>query len=287
MESPIIDVDFLAKETFALSEALKGSHQFDQVDFFNEFEQEEVLESPILEESIVTPKNEDIVDSAPFPTGTGLVFCLDQSVSTFCVRGVQTHNINQTIHDLMCEDENLLKRLKIRDKQDLSNVHYFETKSIEQAEIISEYIINRRFPIHEEMVCNLSDPGFSWWYESNDNGFNVFFKAQSVNRDTDYVRLGPIGDRRIAAKKLAMCESLLKKYFSIAEYSSTEKSFEIRAVNPTDKNYLMFKNIFENGSYHFDFDKTSLCLEHQRLALFLEEIAVVRGFWISIEQLLI
>jgi hypothetical protein len=276
MESPTIDVDFLAKETFALSEALKGREDFGQADFF-----EEVTPAPVMETI-----EEEIVDSAPFPVSTGLVFKIDNSSSTFCVRGIKTFNINETIHDLMCEDEKLLKRLKIRDKEELANVHYFETKSIEQAEIISEYIINRRFPVHEEMVCNLSDPGFSWWYEGTESGCKVYFKAQSVERDTDFIRLGPIGDRAIAANKLALCEGLFRKFFSIAEYSSTEKSFEVKAVNPQDANFLKFREIFERGQFNFELETTDLSLDHQRLVLFLEELAVVRGFWISVEDLL-
>jgi hypothetical protein len=303
MESPVIDVDFLAKETFALSEALKGSEEFGQASFFDDFnlksessntkteiEVEPEIEQALFDESEKELEIEEEVyqeaDSAPFPVSTGLVFKIDQSSSTFCVRGLKTLNINETIHDLMCEDEKLLKRLKIREREELSNVHYFETTSIEQAEVISEYIVNRRFPIQEEMVCNLSDPGFSWWYESIDSGFKVFFKAQSVEREKDFIRLGPIGDRLIASTKLASCEGLLRKFFSIAEYSSTEKSFEIKSVNAMDENFLMFKNIFENGKFDLEFNSVELSLEHQRLALFLEEVAAVRGFWISIEELL-
>lgn len=299
MESPIIDIDFLAKETFALSEALKGSEEFGQPSFFDDFTlKSKNTNVEIQNETQVETRDEeeyDIeieefvtedADSAPFPVSTGLIFKIDQNDSTFCVRGLKTLNINETIHDLMCEDEKLLKRLKIRDREELSNVHYFETNSIEEAEVISEYIVNRRFPINEEMVCNLSDPGFSWWYESTDSGFKVFFKAQSVERDQEFIRLGPIGDRLIASSKLASCEGLLRKYFSISEYSSTDKSFEIQSVNANDENFLKFRNIFENGKFDLEFDTTDLSLEHQRLTLFLEELAAVRGFWISIEELL-
>ena len=278
MESPTIDIDFLAKETLALSEALKGREDFGQTHFsFDEVQRPAIIEQ-------VAPIQDN--DTTPFPISTGLVFKIDHSSSTFCVRGIKSLNINETIHELMNEDENLLKRLKIREKEELARVHYFETKSIEQAEIISEYIINRRFPIHEEMVCNLSDPGFSWWCESGESSLKVYFKAQSVERDTDFIRLGPIGDRGIAAVKLALCEGLVKKLFSIAEYSSTEKSFEIKAVNPKDENFLKFKNIFEKGQFDFDINEDELSLEHQRLGVFLEELAVVRGFWISVEELI-
>ena len=299
MESPIIDIDFLAKETFALSEALKGSEEFNQVSFFDDFNlksenpnteieldielEVDSIESQI-DQSIENDNSE--ANSAPFPVSTGLVFKIDQSDSTFCVRGLKTLNINETIHDLMCEDEKLIKRLKIRGKEELSNVHYFETSSIEQAEVISEYIVNRRFPRQEEMVCNLSDPGFSWWFESSNSGFKVYFKAQSVERNEEFTRLGPIGNSLIASTKFASCEALLRKYFSIAEYSSTEKSFEIKSVNGNDENFLKFRNIFEHGNFDLDFNSIDLSLEHQRLALFLEELAAIRGFWISIEELL-
>ncbi|OUR96413.1 hypothetical protein A9Q84_08660 [Halobacteriovorax marinus] len=283
MESPNIDIDFLAKETLALSEALKGSHGFGQTSLFDDsFTFSRVHESveipPVVEEQLP--------DISPFPISTGLVFKIDAGVSTFCVRGIVTHDINESINEVMGGNEALSRKLKIQSRSDLSNVHYFETDSIEHAEIIAEYIVNKRFPVHEEMVCNLSDPGFSWWLESNEQGLKVFFKAQSVERDEEYLRLGPIGDRGIAALKFAKCEGLLRKVFSIAEYSSTEKSFEMCPVRSGDLNYEMFRDIFEIGQFNFDFSQLDLTLEDRRLVLFLKEIAAVRGFWISVEEIL-
>lgn len=287
MESPHIDIDFLAKETLALSEALKGTQDFGQPSLFDgDF----LFSKPYSEvhenESVSHNLEKEIFEESPFPNSTGLVFKIDSGVSTFCVRGIVTHDINETINIVMEDDETLNKKLKIKCRSDLSNVHYFETESIEHAEIISDYIVNRRFPVHEEMVCNLSDPGFSWWLESNDEGLKVYFKAQSVERDQEFVRLGPIGDRGIAAQKFAKSEGLLRKIFSISEYSSSEKSFEMKPFRTKDINYQNFRDIFELGQFNFDFSQSDLTLEDRRLVLFLREIAAVRGFWISIEDIL-
>ncbi|GEM_PF-1562048 len=351
MDSPNIDIDFLAKETMALSEALKGSEDFGQPSLFDEnfqFSREEGFlinndeelpktiteinsneihqekEDPEIEatpvnvevlaaesEDLMTeddslfdvklPQEVDIsfeaqevyeedleeeIDDSPFPQSPGIIFKIDAGISTFCVRGVLCHNINDSVHGVMNDENGSWKKLKIRDREDLSGIHYFETASIEQSEMIAEYIINKRFPIQEEMVCNLSDPGFSWWLENNDNGMKVYFKAQSVERDQQFMRLGPIGDRGIASLKFLKCEALLRRLFSISEYSTSDKSFEIKPTNLNDDNFLNFKDIFEKGEFNFEFDPAELTLEQQRLVIFLREIAAVRGFWLSIEEIL-
>ncbi|CBW27464.1 hypothetical protein BMS_2685 [Halobacteriovorax marinus SJ] len=343
MDSPNIDIDFLAKETLALSEALKGSEDFGQPSLFDgdfQFERGEdfllrsdrsvdqssedktsrkeeieievkVKESSAqeveddtalcdslfevqlpqdvdIEFSSVLEEEEEIVDEQEelFPMSPGLIFKIDAGISTFCVRGVLCHNINESVHGVMNNENDSWKKLKIREREELSGIHYFETASIEQSEMIAEYILNKRFPLQEEMVCNLSDPGFSWWLESNDEGMKIYFKAQSVERDTQFTRLGPIGDRGIASLKFLKCESMLRRLFSISEYSTTEKSFEVRPINSKDNNYLNFKDIFEKGEFNFEFSSSELTLEQQRLVIFLQEIAAVRGFWISVEEIL-
>lgn len=349
MDSPNIDIDFLAKETMALSEALKGSEDFGQPSLFDEnfqFSREEGFlinngqdlseekphetpveikqEKKIMEEetqfvesevvssnfqetesdddslfdvklpqeiSIEFEAQEDFneqgpVEETPFPQTPGIIFKIDAGISTFCVRGVLCHNINDSVHGVMNDEDGSWKKLKIRDREELSGIHYFETDSIQQSEMIAEYIINKRFPIQEEMVCNLSDPGFSWWLESNDNGMKVYFKAQSVERDKQFMRLGPIGDRGISSLKFLKCEGLLRRLFSISEYSTSDKSFEIKPTNLNDDNFLNFKDIFEKGEFNFEFDPAELTMEQQRLVIFLQEIAAVRGFWLSVEEIL-
>jgi len=287
MESPHIDIDFLAKETLALSEALKGSEEFGQPSLFDgDFNLSKKTEQVHENEFDSDLHQENSFDASPFPSSTGLVFKIDSGANTFCVRGIVTHNINDTIKEVMDDDQGLNKKLKIKSRADLSLVHYFETESIEHAEIISDYIVNKRFPIHEEMVCNLSDPGFSWWLDSNEEGLKIFFKAQSVERNEEFVQLGPIGDRAIAALKFSQCEKLLRKAFSISEYSSSEKSFEMKPFSTDDLSYQNFRDIFELGQFNFDFNDSDLTLEDRRLVLFLQEVAAVRGFWISIEEIL-
>ncbi|PIK16549.1 hypothetical protein [Halobacteriovorax sp. JY17] len=301
MDSPYIDIDFLAKETMALSEALKGSEDFGQPSLFDgdfQFSKNEEVVVEVSEESSFDEKlpQEIAIDfeeegvehslESVFPVSPGLIFKIDSGVSTFCVRGILCHNINESVHSVMNDEEGSWKKLKINDREELSGIHYFETSSIEQSEMIAEYILNKRFPIQEEMVCNLSDPGFSWWLESNENGMKVYFKAQSVERDQQFMRLGPIGDRGISSLKFSKCEGLLRRLFSISEYSTSDKSFEIKPFNLNDSNFLNFKDIFEKGEFNFEFDPADLTVDHQRLVIFLQEVAAVRGFWISVEEIL-
>ena len=42
-------------------------------------------------------------------------------------------------------------------------VHWFECESYSQAQIIVDQMMNRRFPYEDEAICNISDPGATWW----------------------------------------------------------------------------------------------------------------------------
>ena len=75
MELLGLDLDLLAKETLELNNSLRGQFHFD---FENQNQFDDLL----------TGKFE-------YPAKPGLVYRVDQSRSTFCVRGVSTFNIRE------------------------------------------------------------------------------------------------------------------------------------------------------------------------------------------------
>lgn len=226
-----------------------------------------------------------------YPESSGVIYKVDNGMSTFCVRGFTTSNIAKAFKDLNSISSQKRSTLKLSAEDSLEDVFFFKTKSVELAEAIKEQIINRRFPHQEDAVCNISDPGFSWWMnpgEKKSDGsysgkFEIFFKAHSINRMEEYVQLGPIGDGAIAALRMNQARTLLRSSFPISEYSCDEKSFQVASQKPDHLSFLSFKNIFLLGENNTELENFPDNSVGRALYYYFHELAIVRKFWIEVK----
>jgi hypothetical protein len=349
MESTQFDMDFLAKETFALTEALRVESSEYQVeinqdrDFLHKSTiiANKALEEQYLDLDLEVELEEDVVDNAitdlppvpdiefteysffpdiittipelprfiesqqehfeeedlhadegllvsstTYPEGPGIVFRLDAGVATFCVKGISTPNIAESFELLEEGNEEISKELKISDLSDIDNLYYFETKTIELANSIRENHINRRFPIEEELVCNISDPGFSWWFSEEDFGFQIFFKSHGLNRAEKYLRLGPIGDSQVAVMRFKQAETLIRSFFPVNDFVCTSKTFAVSTVKPNNLSYRILKDMFVNGINETSINQFPASSLGRTLYNYFQEVATLRGFWIYLEDLI-
>ncbi len=215
------------------------------------------------------------------PNSPGVIFRIDSGKNTFCVRGFSTDNIKFQLDALEFESNKLmlLKANSISDK-----IYFFETKTYEVAEMIKDQIINRRFPLQEDSVCNISDPGYSWWMDISPGRFEIFFKSHAVNREEKFLKLGPIGDAKIAMIRLNQAHALLRSAFPLSEYSCSEKSFAVSCSKPDHSSFIAFQNIFsrgENNSLPENFPENTI---GKTLYCYFLEIATLRKFWIDVES---
>lgn len=185
---------------------------------------EKVEESLPLEKQI-SLMDIPVVDSVPH--APGVIYRIDLGANTFCVRGFSTDNINLQLKAL-AHEPNKLMLLKATSLED--QVFFFETKTYEVAEMIKDQIINRRFPLQEDAVCNISDPGYSWWMDITPGRFEIFFKSHAINREEKFLKLGPIGDAKIAMIRLNQAHALLRSSFPLSEYSCSEKSLVVASL---------------------------------------------------------
>ena len=83
----------------------------------------------------------------------GLWFRLKRSGDTFLV---QTK---------VCESLSLVSdQLAISEDEAFSSWFWWEIDSIDVANYVSAQMKAKRFSLFEERVCNLGDPGLSWWF---------------------------------------------------------------------------------------------------------------------------
>ena len=298
-----LSLDLLLQETLALTEYLRGgganSHKSHseaiQDSFFDSLGEDDDflldladnLTSDIAVNPVPVFPIADLLPQERFlPETFGIIYKIDNGSSTFCVRGYSTSNIREAFKELTNLESAKRIILKLDPSSNCDSVEFFETKSLELAEAVREQIINRRFPHQEDSLCNLSDPGFSWWMDIDKNcsdRFEIFFKSHGINRADDYIQLGPIGDGSVAALRMNQARTLLRSSFPISEFSCDDKSFTVASSKPDHLSFISFKNIFLEGVNHTELENFPDNGVGRTLYYYFHELAIVRKFWIEVK----
>lgn len=249
----------------------------------------EIHNFPESEEEIekLTDLAQSEVDEVP--ASAGVLYHIQRSTSIFVVRTLASKNLQEDFKRISDSPEDYPSlRLIDGEKNSLQDLRYFSVEDFSQAEIIHDQISNRRFPIYEERMCNLSDPGFSWWMFKSKTGFHVSFNL-SVNSGENTVKLGPLGDQQLATKTFIGFAELLDKSglpFNVQN--------EINRIQFSEgDSFLMseFQDLFELGVIGEGMTKLfKLLAKRKQSAIDLEttwfyfqELAALRRFWIQIE----
>jgi hypothetical protein len=255
MEETTIELDFLSQATFDLTASAK--------EFRDPFEG-------------FFPKIPEM------PPTAGIVYRIDEGLSTFCIRGIPCTNLFELSKEIENEDPSLLQKLKV-ESAPLEGLYFYETGSLELAEVVVDQMMNRRFPLEEDLLCNLSDPGFSWWMNLLPDGFDIYFSSHGLGRAERFVRLGPMGDRSIASHRLNSAAGLLRQSFPVREMYCDEKVFSVRPVGTDHLNFQILKNIFLKGENPTKEEGFKGFESGRTLYYFFKEVGVLRKFWLEIE----
>lgn len=224
-----------------------------------------------------------------FPEEPGIIYHVQKTKSVFVVRTFVSQNIRQDFTQILEKPEDYPSlRLLEGGLEDLAHrLKFFIVEEASQAEIIHDQIHNRRFPMYEEMMCNISDPGFSWWLTKKLKGFQLSFTMSVASDDT--IKLGPLGDREIAIRNFQSLETLI-----------TSAGIEMNIQNETNRvqftdceEFILeeLKDVFEFGvitETMTDLFKILSKQTHDASALqttwfYLQELAAMRRFWIQIQ----
>lgn len=310
MDQNDLSLDLLLQETLALTEYLHVSTPLkseqapaqttflrveDDADYlidladsiiYDERDSSEISEK-CLEMQAASPK----FNISSYPKTPGVIYKIHNGTSTFCVRGYTTHNIQEAFIDLLDLESTKRPILKMEESDNSETVLYFETSTFELAEAVREQVVNRRFPHQEDAVCNISDPGFSWWMDESshsENGikqgrFEIFFKSHGINRADKYIQLGPIGDGSVAALRMNQAKSLLRSSFPISEFSCDDKSITVASQKPDHLGFISFKNIYLEGINNTTLENFPDNSMGRTLFYYFHELAIVRKFWIEVK----
>lgn len=231
--------------------------------------------------------------SAPvemLPDGPGIIYHLQRSPSIFVMRTFVSANIR--------EDFNLIKNrpedypsLRLIDTEEgiLTNkLRFFPVDNRFQAEIIHDQLNNRRFPVNEETMCNLSDPGFSWWLTKNPSSFQLSFTL-SISMEGSSIKLGPLGDQQLAVKSFQSFERLIQE--AGIEFEIQNEMSRVQFGNGEDFLREDLQDLFEFGVISEGLSDIFKILskhssDHSLLEtnwFYLQEVAAMRRFWIQIQ----
>jgi hypothetical protein len=223
------------------------------------------------------------------PKGPGLIYHLQKSSSLFVIRSMVSRNIWQDYQRILEAPENYpsLRLLEGGQEAVEKKLRFFILDNYLQAEIIHDQVANRRFPMNEEVVCNLSDPGFSWWLTKKSAGFQLSF-TMSVS-DPETTKLGPIGNQQLALKNFQKLQGLIQQ----AGLDLNIQNEASRVQFTEGEEFLLeeLKDFFEYGVvgqgmgdlFKLLIRKIQNHSELETLWIYLQELAAMRRFWIQIE----
>lgn len=269
------DFEKLTRETFEHCDQLKGKNPFD-----------EASESDNLRFTAGVDDYMDALDIIEeeqnpnrFPATVGIIFKIEKGLNTFCLRTMASENMALDYEKIKANlFDPMLKRLKLSDEQDVSSLLFFETEDLDLAEIICDQMGGRRFPLDEDSLCNLSDPGFSWWLSEEEGGFRIYFKSHGLNRAGRFIKLGPLGDRKIASRRFSELLAGLGD-MGLEDFYCDDKCFGVFVEDEMNSTYKDLYSLFKKGEGY-----ENLSGENLTLSFYLRELAFLRRFWRLIEQ---
>lgn len=248
--------------------------------FKENFEQEETEEGPVLVDEVV---NE-------LPREPGIIYHIQKSTSIFVIRTFVSKNIHDDYQKILHSPEDYPTLRLVENGTSLASekLRFFLVQNPYQAEIIHDQLNNRRFPVNEEIMCNISDPGFSWWLSKKNSGFQLAFTL-SVATDDGIVKLGPLGDQQLAVKNFQILQSLM-----------TEAGLNLNIQNEINRvqfaegeDFLQeeLMDLFEYGVvsdsmidlFKILSKKVKETSSLETTWFYLQELAAMRRFWIQVQ----
>ncbi len=226
----------------------------------------------------------------------GFFYNLQKKSSTFVLRILPSENLKKDLKNIKKHpDMYPALRLEEDDRSLNEKIQFFECDRFEIAQNIRKHLGNKRFPIFEERVFNISDPGDSWWLEVDGSRLSVHFKLSKTQDISKLIKLGPLGETKYCMDIFAKLYGYFKLIFPVGDYSSAHGQLCISTTDSYDANFQHFIQLLKTGETSHDFWNELRKLEVnasdpayldsiQRANYFLMELAFTRHFWRTVQE---
>ncbi len=223
------------------------------------------------------------------PAKPGLFFHVDYHGGTFVIRSLLSDDLSIDLSKIKASPEDYpTLRLLSEGRVKWHKLNYFPCEFREEAEMLHQRLGMRRFPVKEENVCNISDPGFSFWLEKSTQGFTLHPKIKNLATNTQ--RIGPVLDFKIAQRRWSELAQVFSELPVVIEFRQESGSLCFY----TEESWLneAFESIFRNGEFTQELSDVFKLLAKRSKELplletawyFLQEAALARRFWIKVES---
>ncbi len=220
------------------------------------------------------------------PIGSGLIFKIEFGSGTFCLRGVASNNLREDYHSLFAGSDYIIKELNIQSEDALKEIIFTPLASFDLACSVEEQLMNKRIPYAEELICNISDPGFNWWLDLRYSGIKIYFHSFNVDNSEHFIKLGPLGDSFQTSAIINSVIEYLSYMMPIDEFSCTDKVFTLSSQNENHPCYQKLKALFRHGASFYLKDFSSLdCQELDEFQHYCHQISAMRRVWMKVDQI--
>ncbi len=224
------------------------------------------------------------------PEGPGILYHVQAQAGVFVVRTLPVPDLAASHAQAMEFPEEFPTLRLLSDGGDPSErLRAFATSTRAQAEHVHERVGHRRFPRREEEVCNLSDPGFSWWMETTPAGF-ILHSKMNWSR-SGLMRLGPLADGNVFPTRWTVLASLLRLLPPAVDVVTEPHRFSLHCPSAP---WLAaeFASVFARGHVSEELRDLFKLLAKRGAGVaplettwyFLEEAAAVRRFWGDVQS---
>ena len=237
-----MDFSQLAMETIALSESMgKADYKGENFSFKQHSSHFEELDE----------------------TSTGILYRIEEGLNTFCVRGISSSSLGESLECLENGDDQIISKLKIDSLDKLNGLNFFSTDESRLSDIIIKQVVN-------------------WWMNYNDSEFLIFFSSNMVERDKNFINLGPIGDAATAVLKLKPSTEFLEVVFPVRELSYSDKFLRVSCVEDNNLLFKAFIEMFISGNSSNELTDALLDIRGYEIVEYLRTLSVTRSFWLDI-----
>jgi hypothetical protein len=226
----------------------------------------------------------------------GFFYHLQKKSSTFVIRIHPSANLKTDFKNIN-KHPDLYPTLRLQEGEgELSEkLSYFECDRFEVATNIKSHLGNKRFPMFEERIFNVSDPGDSWWLKCDENKMTLLFKLSHTEDIGSLIKLGPLGDAKKSLEIFKQLFGYFKMIFPVEDYSSGYGQVCMTCAEDQHLHFENLKLLFQTGETSHEFWEYLRQLEMnsqdkpvleslQKANYFLMELGFTRSFWKTIEE---
>lgn len=258
---------------------------------------------------------EKFKDSDPFAFGQKEKISLDQSIApsevpgilyhvqvkgqVFVVRIFESSDLSKDFTEALKYPEHYpsLRLIEEDDSSIEEKLRFFECDTLSIAKNVKQHLGNKRFPLYEEHVFNVSDPADSWWLQKEGSEISLSFKLAKTQKTSQMMKIGPLGDAERATKKLTKLAGYFSLLFPVESYSCAHGTFYLKTRVSSHPFFKDFVALLSGDQVGHDFWMYLVRLEIeaedietkefiQEANFFLMELSVMRRFWKQVTGLL-